>query len=147
VNDDSVENPTADSPYSSGNYPRPSLLPWVLFGVTAGVLVALSIVLVRQVSVERTRADTEAQAHANEVAHAEKSDQALLAANARVQPLQLEVKTLTEERDALAAKVKALEASKVAAVKPLAPPAAIAGAKPPVAAKSAKCGPAKKKKK
>ena len=113
MSDYSSENPV-DQTNVTGAYQRPrsSLLPWVLFGITAGVLAALTIVLLRQTSIERQRADTEAQGHANAVARAEKAELAVAAANDKVAPLEEQVKTLTDERDAMVAKVKSVEEGK-----------------------------------
>lgn len=86
----------------------PSLLPWILFGVTAGILAALAVVLIRQVSAESLRADEQAQAHANETARAEKAEIALTQMRAKVEPLQAQVEALTAERDELSGRVRAL---------------------------------------
>lgn len=87
MSDDSVETPIDQTLITGAMRRPPSLLPWILFGVTAGVLAALSLVLVRQVSAERERADEQAQAHANESARAEKAELALRQARSKVVPL------------------------------------------------------------
>ena len=118
----------------------PSLLPWILFGITAGVLAALTVVLIRQVSTERERADEQAQAHANETAHAEKAELALTQMRTKLEPLQAQVEALTAERDELSGRVRALalEAAKTT------PEAAVA-VKTPAAAKPPPKKAAKKK--
>lgn len=129
VSDYSAETPIEETNVTGSFQRRTSLLPWVLFGITAGVLAALTIVLLRQASSERQRADLEAQGHANEVAHAEKAELAAIAANAKVGPLEEQVRALNEERDTLVAKVKALEESKPAVVAAAPPPPVVK--KPP----------------
>ena len=119
----------------------PSLLPWILFGVTAGVLVALAFVLLRQASVERERADEQAQAHANETARAEKAEIALTQLRAKVEPLQTQLEALTAERDELSGRVRAM-ALDAAKATPDGTKSAVA--KPP-ATKTAKKKPVKKK--
>lgn len=112
MSDYSAETPIENTNVTGAYQRRSSLLPWVLFGVTAGVLAALTIVLLRQASIERQRADTEAQGHANEVARAEKAELAAAAAVAKLAPLEEQVKNLTDERDAMSAKVKSMEDNK-----------------------------------
>ena len=122
-----MPNYTAETPIErtnvTGSYQRrQSLLPWVLVGITAGVLAAMTIVLLRQASIERQRADAEAQGHANAVARAEAAELASSAANAKLLPLEEQVKTLTDERDAMSAKVKAMEDNRAAKAAPPPPP-------------------------
>ncbi len=121
MSDYSAETPIENTNVTGAYQRRSTLLPWVLFGITAGVLAALTIVLLRQASIERQRADAEAQAHANEVARAEKAELAASTANAKVAPLEEQVKSLTDERDAMVAKVKSMEDSKAAAKTEAAP--------------------------
>ncbi|MBS1150114.1 MAG: hypothetical protein H6Q89_1812 [Myxococcaceae bacterium] len=146
LSDYSAETPIDQTSITGALRRPPSLLPWILFGVTAGVLAALTLVLVRQVSAERERADEQAQAHANETARAEKAELALTQLRLKVEPLEAQVEALTTERDELSGRVRtlALEAAKAtpespAEVKPT------AAAKPP-AKKLAKKKPVKKKK-
>lgn|GEM_PF-3041949 len=105
----------------------PSLLPWILFGVTAGVMAALSILLLRQVQAESQRADDQAQAHANEMARAEKAELDLTQMRVKLEPLQKQVDALISERDDLAARVRVLTLSAVKEpekkVEPTKPPA------------------------
>ena len=117
---------------------RSNALPWVLFGITAGVLVALTIVMVRQVSAERDRSNAEAAAHVKQTARADAAELALTTVTGRAQALERQVKVAEAERDTLEAKVKALESK--AARAPAAPPPA---KKAP--AKKKASGPAKKK--
>lgn len=125
----------------------PSLLPWILFGVTAGILAALTVVLIRQASSESQRADEAAQANANTTARAEKAELALTQLRTKVEPLEKQIEALAGERDELSQRVKTLEtaakegaAAPASAVKP-----APAPAKPP-AKKIAKKKATKKKK-
>jgi uncharacterized membrane protein YvbJ len=118
VSDYSAETPI-DQTNVTGAYRRPGtpLLPWVLVGITAGILAAITIVLLRSASAERQRADTEAQAHANAVARADKAELKTLAESAKVEPLEEQVKSLTEERDTLVAKLKQLDEQRAASGK------------------------------
>jgi len=135
VSDYSAETPIENTNVTGAYQRRSTLLPWVLFGITAGVLAALTIVLLRQASIERQRADAEAQAHANEVARAEKAELAASAANAKVAPLEEQVKSLTDERDAMVAKVKAMEDNKPAAKTDTPAPVAVTKSTPKKGAK------------
>ena len=136
MSDYSAETPIENTNVTGAYQRRSTLLPWVLFGITAGVLAALTIVLLRQASIERQRADAEAQGHANEVARAEKAELAAAAANAKVAPLEEQVKSLTDERDAMVAKVKSMEENKAAAKTEAAPgPVAVTKSTPKKGAK------------
>ena len=112
MSDYSAENSIEQTNVTGSHRGRTSLLPWVLFGITAGLLAALGVVLLRQASSERQRADLEAQGHANEVARAEKAELAAATAGANVALLQGQAKALIDERAALLAKVMALEENK-----------------------------------
>jgi hypothetical protein len=127
LSDDSVETPIDQTMITGALRRPPSLLPWILFGVTAGVLCAGALVLFRQIAVERERADEQAQSQANEAARAEKAELALTQMRVKLEPLEMQVQALITERDELAARVRALslEAAKVAAA-----PAPVAAVKP-----------------
>ncbi len=144
LSDYSEESPS-DSTAVTGalRVQRPSLLPWILLGVVAGLSAAGAVLLLRQVNLEKVRADEQAQAHANETARAEKAELALTQAKAKVDPLIEQVATLTVERDELQGRVRTLtlENAKGAAVEAPPPPAKKAPPK-----KAAKKKPAKKKK-
>lgn len=125
---------------------RPSLLPWILLGVVAGLSAAGAVLLLRQLRIEKQRADEQAQLHANETARAEKAELALTQAKAKVDPLIEQIATLTVERDELQGRVRTLtlESAKGAAeVKPTAEPAPAPKAPAKKAAKKKK--PVKKK--
>lgn len=146
MGDDSVETPIGNTLITGALRRPPSLLPWILFGVTGGVLVALTLVLLHFVFSERERADAQAQANVLETARADKAELALRQAKAKVEPLEEQVKALTAERDELLDKVKlaALNADKPssdAAVNPAPVPP-----KPVVKKAAAKKKPVKKKK-
>ncbi len=95
----------------------PSLLPWILFGVTAGLLAALGVVTLRLVSAQNHRADEQSLARANETARAQKAELALTEMKAKLEPLEQQVQALAVERDELSGRVRALslEVAKAAA--------------------------------
>lgn len=144
LSDYSEESPS-DSTAVTGalRVQRPSLLPWILLGAVAGLSAAGAVLLLRQVNLEKVRADEQAQAHANETARAEKAELALTQAKAKVDPLIEQIATLTVERDELQGRVRTLtlENAKGAAVEAPPPPAKKAPPK-----KAAKKKPVKKKK-
>ena len=86
----------------------PSLIPWILIGVTTAMLAVLTVVLLRQVRSERLRADGQAQEQALATARADKAELALTQAKAKVAPLEEQVQALTAERDELTGRVRAL---------------------------------------
>lgn len=142
LSDDSVETPIGQTLLTGAHRRPPSLLPWVLFGVTAGILAALSIVLIRQISLERQRADEQAQGNANATARAEKAELAVEQMKTQVSPLEEQVKKLTAERDELDARNRSLTLEAAKATGAPAPTRTAAPAKAP-----AKKKPVKKKKK
>lgn len=143
MSDDSVETPIDQTMITGALRRPPSLVPWVIVGITAGLLAALTVVLIRQVSAERRRANEMTQAHAAETARADKAELALIQAKARLAPLEEQVKELTAERDELKGRIRTLmlEAAKSSGATKAPEPA-----KPP-AKKIAKKKPVKKKKK
>ncbi len=88
---------------------RASVVAWVLFGLTATVLAITSVVLARRYSEASTRLNTEVAAHADVMAKLSKREAEAADAKAKAQTLEDQVKTLTQERDALADKLKASE--------------------------------------
>lgn len=143
---DYSDEPASDSTAVTGalRVRSPSLLPWILLGVLAGLSGAGAVLLLRQARMERERADEQAQLHANETARAEKAELAVAAAKEKVAPLEAQIATLTTERDELQGRVRALtlENAKGASGGEVKEPTP---AKPP-AKKVAKKKPVKKKK-
>lgn len=142
----SEDNIQTDQTAVTGALRRPpSLLPWILFGVTAGVLAALTIVLVGQVSAERQRASEQAQLHANSSARAERGELALGQLKEKVAPLEEQVQALTVERDELSGRVRALSLEAAKGAPEAAPVVAQAPAKEAVKKAGKKKKPVKKK--
>lgn len=145
LSDYSEESPIDTTAVTGALRRPPSLLPWILLGITAGLAGAGAVLLLRQANLERARADEQAQAHLNETARAEKAELALADAKAKVGPLEEQVATLTTERDELTGRVRALtlENAKAGGAVKDEPPPKTAKAAPK---KTAKKKPVKKKK-
>lgn len=93
---------------------KPSPLPWILFAVTAVMATVVAMVLASRAS---SAADALAKAdEARGVAEirAKTVEDRLAASQVRTAELEGQAQKLTEERDALLAKVKALETAKAA---------------------------------
>ena len=98
---------------------RASIVAWVLFGLTAGVLAVTSVVLARRYSDVSTRLENEVNARADLMVKVSKKDAEVTAAVDRAAKAEDALKTVTADRDQLADKLKvALAAQAKAAPAP-----------------------------
>jgi|CXWL01.1.fsa_nt_gi hypothetical protein len=127
---------------------RASPLPWVLFAITAVMATVVSVVLAGRASDAAVATAKEVEKRVSSETRAKSADDRLGASQARVTELEALTQKLSEERDGLAAKLKAAEVNKVAQAKADAAAKAKADAAAKAAAKkaAAKKAAAKKKK-
>lgn len=96
---------------------RSSPLPWVLFAVTAVMATVVAVVLAGRASDAALATAKEVEKRVSTETRAKAADDRLAATQARLTELEAEVQKLTDERDALGAKLKAAEVNKVAQAK------------------------------